>query len=421
MRDPMTWAFPVARLFGVTVRIHILYPLIALGLILRAGADKSYPSGAWLETTVLFLMLLVIVICHEFGHIFGARYVDGDGEQILIWPLGGLAYVDVPNTPRAHLITAWAGPMVNVILCVAVAAGLAVGGFVAPLNPFTNPLDPKMHNWREGAVYSRYGPPQTGEGEIFLRVLRNPELARDLEKLKKQLEEERQRPSYVTTNEATGPRGVAASDVIESRLVLANRPEVEVRPAVLPLWARLSAQFYLLSAWLFLFNLLPAFPLDGGRIFQALLWARTDYRQATTTAVTVGSITALVMLVVAFIYNEALLLGLALFMYISCRQQLMLLEAGVDETGLGYDFSQGYTSLERGEPPPPRPKRLNFIQRWLQQRAARRLQREAEQREHDEARTDALLEKIAREGKESLTDEERRFLKRVSDQYRRRT
>src|SRR5947209_1940958 len=124
MRDPMNWALPVARLFGVTVKIHVLYPLIALGLILRAAADKTYPSGAWVETTILFLMLLVIVICHEFGHIFGARYADGDGDQILIWPLGGLAYVDVPHTPRAHGISVAAGPLVNVLLCVIVAVGL---------------------------------------------------------------------------------------------------------------------------------------------------------------------------------------------------------------------------------------------------------------------------------------------------------
>lgn len=425
MRDPMSWALPVARLFGVTVKIHILYPLIALGLILRAGADKSAPAGAWVEAAILFGMLLVIVICHEFGHIFGARSVDGDGEQILIWPLGGLAYVDVPHTPRAHLITAWAGPMVNVILCLIVAVGLAVGGFVAPLNPFQNPLNPEMKSWRDGALYTRYGPPPMDDEQLFFRFLATLDKPdRDAEKLKKQVEEERHQPYYVTVNEATGPRGVTWYDkqsLGDGKLALKTKPEVEVRPAVLPVWARFACEFYLLSLWLFLFNLLPAFPLDGGRIFQAILWGRADYRYATTTAVTVGSVTALVMLVVAFVYNEALLLGLALFIYISCRQQLMILEAGADEAGLGYDFSQGYTSLERGEPAPPKPKKPNFIQRWLLQRAARRLQRDLERREQDEARMDVLLEKIAREGKESLTEEERRFLKRVSDQYRKRT
>lgn len=425
MRDPMTWALPVARLFGVTVKIHLLFPLIALGLILRAAADKSAAPGAWIETTILFGMLLVIVVFHEYGHIFGARYVDGDGDQIMIWPLGGLAYVDVPHTPRAHLIAAVAGPLVNVILCIIVAAGLAGAGFVVPiLNPFQNPLNPQMKNWRDGAIYSRYGPPPMSDQDLFARFLRNPDLTDHTgEKLKQQIDEERHEP-YFVAQERAGPRGVTWFDVQslgDGKLVLKNRPDVEVRRATLPTWARFGCEFYLLSYWLFLFNLLPAFPLDGGRIFQSLLWSRTDYRYATTTAVTVGSVTALVMLVASFVVNEALVLGLAVFMYISCRQQLMILEAGGDETGLGYDFSQGYTSLERGEPPPPKRKRPNFIQRWLLKRAARRLQRDLEQREQDEARMDVLLEKIAREGKESLTDEERRFLKRVSDQYRRRT
>jgi hypothetical protein len=86
----------------------------------------------------------------------------------------------------------------------------------------------------------------------------------------------------------------------------------------------------------------------------------------------------------------------------------------------GYDFSQGYTSLERDEPPPPRKRRPNFWQRWLQRRAARKLQAEAERREAEERRMDELLEKIQREGKQALTDEENRFLKRVADKYRNR-
>ena len=34
MRDPLTWSMPLARLFGITVRVHILFPLVALALIL---------------------------------------------------------------------------------------------------------------------------------------------------------------------------------------------------------------------------------------------------------------------------------------------------------------------------------------------------------------------------------------------------
>ena len=45
-----------------------------------------------------------IVLLHEFGHCAGARAVDGDAHQILMWPLGGLAAIEVPHTPRANFM-----------------------------------------------------------------------------------------------------------------------------------------------------------------------------------------------------------------------------------------------------------------------------------------------------------------------------
>src|SRR5262249_39571092 len=105
--------------------------------------------------------------------------------------------------------------------------------------------------------------------------------------------------------------------------------------------------------------------------------------------------------------------------FILGRAQWIRLETGGEESMYG-DFSQGYTSLERDHDAPPQRKRQSWFQRWLQKRAARKLQREQEQREAEERRMDELLEKIAREGKQSLTDEEQRFLTRVSAKYRNR-
>jgi hypothetical protein len=87
----------------------------------------------------------------------------------------------------------------------------------------------------------------------------------------------------------------------------------------------------------------------------------------------------------------------------------------------GYDFSAGYTSLEKDDPPPPQPKKVGPIKRWLQARQARRIAREQEEKARDEERMDQLLDKIARLGKEALTDEERRFMERVSARYRNRS
>jgi hypothetical protein len=190
---------------------------------------------------------------------------------------------------------------------------------------------------------------------------------------------------------------------------------------VYPSWVLWTARFFWMNFLLLLFNLVPAFPLDGGRFLQEILWARSgDYRSATQVACWSGLVTSLVFIFVSFWINDSLFLGLALFMMFASYQQLRSLEQ--EEAGsFGYDFSKGYGGFGPEEDaPPPKPKRVGPIKRWLQARRARKMQRESQQRAADEARLDELLDKISRTGKESLTPEEKRFMDRVSARYRNR-
>ena len=58
--------------------------------------------------------------------------------------------------------------------------------------------------------------------------------------------------------------------------------------AVEPLWGLAKYLAYINFA-LVLFNLIPGFPLDGGRVFRAVVWAVTkDMRRATLIAANVG-------------------------------------------------------------------------------------------------------------------------------------
>src|SRR5262245_44184855 len=147
MRDPFTWSLPLGSLFGIRIRIHMLFPFIALALILKMSFKDGAPPQIWLPVTLLLGLLFFSVLLHEFGHCFGARLVDGDAHEVLLWPLGGLAAIEVPHTPRANFIAAAAGPLVNVLLCAASGVGLTLLAVRPPFNPFWIPITYDTTGW----------------------------------------------------------------------------------------------------------------------------------------------------------------------------------------------------------------------------------------------------------------------------------
>jgi len=103
------------RLFkfaGITVFLHWSWFLIAVYEINSRGGH--YSSILW--NILEYLALFLIVTMHEFGHALACRQVGGRANQIVLWPLGGVAYVDPPPRPGATLWSIAAGPLVNVAL-----------------------------------------------------------------------------------------------------------------------------------------------------------------------------------------------------------------------------------------------------------------------------------------------------------------
>src|SRR5262249_1007749 len=105
------------RLFefrGVTVFLHWTWFLVAVFEISESAG--RYSSPAW--NVVEYLALFAIVLTHEFGHSLACRSVGGRAERIILWPLGGVAFVDPPQRPGATLWSIAAGPLVNVVFAV---------------------------------------------------------------------------------------------------------------------------------------------------------------------------------------------------------------------------------------------------------------------------------------------------------------
>lgn len=327
--NPMNWSFGVGRIFGIRIRLHVLFVLGAVIMLTRSLREQHELGGSGVgEGFITIALLFLIVLLHEFGHCFGARWVGGTADEILLWPLGGLAYTHPPHNPRAHLITTAAGPAVNVVLCLLAAAVLvaSTGSISAvPWNPFVFaiPSGWRLIDWDS--------------------------------------------------------------------------------------WQRWVLLCFSLSYTLLLFNLMPVYPFDGGRMLQELLWPRLGYRRSTMLASGIGMVGAIVIAVVGFVSDATMLFFIAAFGYMTCwlqRQQLRMTD-GMDADGFGYDFSQGYSSLERSGPSRRKP---GYWERRRIKRAIERRERRLRDDEVRQSRLDAILAKVRSGGLGSLSPQERRFL-----------
>ena len=106
-------SFRLFRFGGIDVFLHWSWFLVAYYEIFLRGIGQ-YESRVW--SLLEYLAIFLIVLVHEFGHALACRSVGGEANQIVLWPLGGVAYVAPPPRPGATLWTIAAGPLVNVVL-----------------------------------------------------------------------------------------------------------------------------------------------------------------------------------------------------------------------------------------------------------------------------------------------------------------
>ncbi len=105
-------AIRLFRFSGIQVYLHFSWFLVAAYQLTQRSQNYRSPVWALYEYCALFGMVLL----HEFGHALACRQTGGFANRIILWPLGGIAFVNPPRRAGAMLWSIAAGPLVNVAL-----------------------------------------------------------------------------------------------------------------------------------------------------------------------------------------------------------------------------------------------------------------------------------------------------------------
>jgi stage IV sporulation protein FB len=136
----LTGSVPLFTVFGIRVRAHAT---LVISIVLMLLFGFGYKGFTLQDRVIAASILFLIVLLHEFGHCFTARWVGGEAEDILMHPLGGLAMTSPPRRPLPTFLTVAGGPAVNVLICLLTGAIVWWQTGAVPWNPFrfTAPLD----------------------------------------------------------------------------------------------------------------------------------------------------------------------------------------------------------------------------------------------------------------------------------------
>jgi stage IV sporulation protein FB len=319
----------IGRWFNIDVRIHSSLIILIVLKMLFSGGGSFGAYNAVVSSAILFAVILL----HEFGHCIAARWVGGHADQIVLWPLGGLAFVHTPQRPWPSFVGTVGGPLVNLIIC-AITGGFlwAWSGFhyfpsLNPLLPYA--VDEQLHQTRDFMVFWN------------------------------------STATYYTV------------------------------------WV------FATSWMLFVFNLLPIFPMDGGRMFQEALWPITGYRKSMSIACSVGLVGSILMAMYGMAARNLLLVFLGVSNLMTCYQMLIMMRAGAFDEPDEVDYSAAYQQA------PLRKKKIK--KRWFN--AARK---RAKLEQQEQAKIDAILAKVKEKGLHSLTWGEKRTLRKATERQRQR-
>ncbi|MFH1380628.1 MAG: site-2 protease family protein [Candidatus Omnitrophota bacterium] len=98
-------------------------------------------------------------------------------------------------------------------------------------------------------------------------------------------------------------------------------PEVLFHSLSMQTFPHVVAHIYWINLILAVFNLIPAFPMDGGRILRAILAQKMGYKKATRIAVNCGHIFALIFGYIGLVNGHIILIVIAVFIYMAASSE----------------------------------------------------------------------------------------------------
>ena len=114
----MSWSLNIGTIAGTAVRVHVTF-LLFLVWIFAASWVAGGAEAAW-HGLAFMLLLFACVLAHEFGHIFTARAFGVSTPDVTLLPIGGVARLErIPEEPCEEFLVAIAGPLVNVVIALA--------------------------------------------------------------------------------------------------------------------------------------------------------------------------------------------------------------------------------------------------------------------------------------------------------------
>lgn len=148
MKERLNWMLPsvfVGRMFSTDVRISWWFGIVPLVVCPKHGL-----AAGLMFTVFLYLSSLL----HEFAHVFTARWTGGTADEVHLTPIGGIALVRPARGAFGMGVTAAAGPMVNLLMCILTFPGwYASETLPGSLNPFVMPIEGLHTNspevWRD--------------------------------------------------------------------------------------------------------------------------------------------------------------------------------------------------------------------------------------------------------------------------------